>query len=226
MSLTPSARELVRAGAKAARPSDADRERVLEAMRSRLGDAAMLGAAGLVVTPSLTRALWLKVSAWTLGVGLLVGGAVVALQPASEPRVAAVARPPHLAENNVVAPTLAAEPTQPSIDPAQPSPSEPAPAAAPAPSARRSNDRLAQEVSLLSRATSALRSGRAGDALKALNEHQSQFPKGALAEERRAAKAQALCALGRYGEAETELARLSPQSPQAARARQVCAAKR
>jgi hypothetical protein len=225
--LSPSARQLVRAGAKAARPSDADRERVFEAMRSRLGDTAMLGAASVVVSPSLARAMWLKVSVWTLGVGLLAGGAVVALRPVAQPPLAPVAQRSTAHERDSSAPAVVSEPNgAPAVAVVEPPVAEATPAIVPAPSSRRPSDRLAQEVALLSRATSALRSGRAGDALKALNEHQSQFPKGVLAEERRAARAQALCALGRRSEAESELARLTPQSPQAARARQACDAKR
>jgi Tetratricopeptide repeat len=47
-----------------------------------------------------------------------------------------------------------------------------------------------------------------------------------LLEERRAARAQALCALGRHAEAERELAKLPQASPQAARVRQLCGASR
>jgi hypothetical protein len=229
--LGPSARQLVRAGTKAARPSDADRERVFEAMRARLGDTAMLGAAGLVVSPSVVRALWVKVSACTLGVGLLVGGAVVALRPAPEPpvaTVAVVALRPSTPPRDHVAPAVVSEPNGVPVGATvvEPLTTEAPPVVVPAPSSRRPSDRLAQEVALLSRATSALRSGRAADALKALSEHQSQFPKGVLAEERRAARAQALCALGRRNEAEAELARLAPQSPQSARALQACSSKR
>src|SRR6185369_7565739 len=83
-------------------------------------------------------------------------------------------------------------------------------------------DRLAEEVALLSRATSALRAGRAAEALKFLDEHQRKFPKGVLGVERRGARAQALCALKRVGEGRAELARLAPQSPAAGRAKQVC----
>jgi hypothetical protein len=80
-------------------------------------------------------------------------------------------------------------------------------------------------VALLARATSSLHAGRPADALKVLDEYQRRFPKGLLAEERRAARAQALCSLGRQSEAETELARLAPQSLAAARARQACDAR-
>ena len=219
--LSPSAQALVRAGARAARPSAADRARLSEALRDRLGDAAVLGSeAGVAVSGSAASAVWLKVCAVTAGLGLLVGGGLVALRPA-QPPVAVMPAQKVAASEPVepAAPQRQAEPAT-AAAPPQVAPVEPA-AAAP----RRPADRLAQEVALLSRATSALRSGRPGDALKALSEHQSQFPKGALSEERRAARAQALCALGRRSEAQADLAtlaRTAPQSPQAARARQVC----
>jgi len=214
--LSPHAQLLVRAGAKAARPSDTDRTRLFEAMRGRLGDAAMVGEATATVGKGLASALWAKVTATTLGVGLLIGGGAAALNQAPE-RVAKLGRPAIAAER---------------IAPLAPVVSTPIPAAAPEVAtanvarvptlAHRSGDRLAQEVTLLSRATSALRSGHPADALKALNEHQSLFPKGVLAEERRAARAQALCALNRRSEAQGDLATLGRSSPQAARARQAC----
>jgi len=225
--LSPSAQQLVRAGAKAVRPSEADRARLFEAMRARLGDATMLGAAGASVLPSATRATWIKVSALTVGLGLFVGGMVVALRPAQHPSVAPAADLTNMSEP--VAP--AAEVSEPASAPAavaDPASPRVASVGSLASATHRSPDRLAQEVALLSRATSALRSGRPTEALNALNEHQSQFPKGVLAEERRAARAQALCALGRRTEAEAELARLAqtaPQSPQAARAREACGAR-
>jgi hypothetical protein len=89
-------------------------------------------------------------------------------------------------------------------------------------SAPAAPDALTLEVALLSRAISSLSAGRPGDALKTLNEHQRQFPHGILDQERRAAKAQALCSLGRVAEGRSELARLTPRSPAADRARQVC----
>ncbi len=96
------------------------------------------------------------------------------------------------------------------------------PSDAPAPSTRSKQDRLAQEVALLSSATKSLNAGQPGEALRILAEHQRKFPSGLLTEERRAARAQALCSLGRVGEAKSELARLTPRSPAAARAQQVC----
>jgi hypothetical protein len=49
---------------------------------------------------------------------------------------------------------------------------------------------------------------------------------GILTEERRAARAQALCSLGRRGEADAELLGLPPRSIAGARAKQVCDASR
>jgi hypothetical protein len=214
--LSQAAQELVRGAAMAARPSASDRERIFEALRDRLGDAALLGQAA--ATPSAFSALWVKVSAVTLGLGLAAGGLVVGLQGEKTP----VEAPPG-PQQVVLAPPPAQEPAPtPAVTPApaavvSPQTVEPAAAAT-----KRASDRLAEEVTLLSSAASALRAGRAADALKTLNEHQSKFPKGLLSEERRAARAQALCALGRHREAEREIARLAPSSPQAARARQLC----
>jgi hypothetical protein len=86
----------------------------------------------------------------------------------------------------------------------------------------RGPDQLTLEVALLSKATSALSSGRAGDALKVLNEHQREFPHGLLGVERRSAKAQALCLLGRLPEGRAELLLLSSQPLAASRVKRVC----
>ena len=108
--------------------------------------------------------------------------------------------------------------------PAAPRVAEPAAAlpSAQGPTETRPKNRLAEEVALLSRATTALHSGRPQDALSALAQHQRQFPRGHLSLERAAARAQALCQLGRKMEAERELSRLPRSSPQAARARRAC----
>lgn len=218
--LSPAAEALVRAGARAALPSAADRARLSEALQAQLGEAAMLGGAGAAATKSAVGAAWVKVCAATLGVGLLAGGAALMSPPKTEPTVVPPARLAP-APRPVAAPLAESKPVA-ATEKVDRAPKDPATVA---PALRRPADRLAQEVALLSRATSALRSGRADEALKALAEHQRQFPKGMLSEERRAARAQALCTLGRHGEARADLATLAktaPQSPQAARARQAC----
>jgi len=87
------------------------------------------------------------------------------------------------------------------------------------------SDRLAEEVELLSRAETDLHAGRFAAALGVLDEHGRKFARGTLAPERRAARIQALCRLGRTAEADVELARLSPGSLHEARAREACGAK-
>jgi hypothetical protein len=90
-------------------------------------------------------------------------------------------------------------------------------------------DALSEEVAILSRAETDLYGGRAESALKALDEHERRFGHGVLEEERTAARIQALCALGRTAEADTELARLariSPKSPHAEHSRQACTKRR
>jgi hypothetical protein len=199
---------------------DADRGRVFEALRQRLGDAVMIEGTSAAAAQGTAGALWVKVSALTVGVGLFAGALAVTSKPA--PPTA----PAHV--NVVAAPAAAPLPPKPAPAPlasAEAPEVAAAPAEQPASAVRRPTERLTQEVALLSRAASELHAGRAGEALKTLDEHRRQFPNGILAEERRAARAQALCALGRHSEAELELARLArtaPQSMQTARARQAC----
>ena len=102
---------------------------------------------------------------------------------------------------------------------------EPSPARSARPLRARSADSLAEEVAILSQASAELHAGRPAAALKALEEHRRKFPRGVLAQERTSARIQALCALGRTKEAQSELARLartSPNSPHVARARKAC----
>jgi hypothetical protein len=209
----------LRSGRELDRPTDVDRERVESALRERLG-AALLLAEGSKAAPAL-RPRWPFVTSLVVGAGL-AGGAVYLATQHQPATVAAT----HAVATAVIATSSASPPTS---APEPPPADAPKPAAAvasdrPAP-ARPAEDRLAQEVALLARATSSLHSNRPADALKVLDEYQRRFPKGLLTEERRAARAQALCALGRPSEAKAELARLAPKSLAAARAKQVCDAR-
>ena len=112
-------------------------------------------------------------------------------------------------------------------EPSIPTPRE---AAAVAPGSERpkvagpssARDTLAEEVRLLSDATSQLRAGRGQMALSTLAEHQRRFPSGVLREERNAAKARALCLLHRFTEGRAALALLASGSPFAWRAQAAC----
>ena len=110
-------------------------------------------------------------------------------------------------------------------------PSEPTPPVAPerggsfVGEAAKPGNEIRQEVALLSKAQAALSRGRPQEALEALSEHATRFPRGALTEERAATRARTLCALGRNQEAEAELKRiekLNPASAYLARARESC----
>jgi hypothetical protein len=103
----------------------------------------------------------------------------------------------------------------------RPAPTSPAVAAPPASPAR-----LADELALVRRAWDALRAADHDDALRALEAHRARFPEGALAPERAAARALALCAApGREDEAR-RVARAyidaHGRSPLAARVRAAC----
>ena len=225
--LSPKARALVQAGRDAYRPADADRARIEATLVARLGPGALPtdapptpGASGLPAAAG-----WHSLARLAIGVGLLGGAGFLALGPSGNHPVSPPDHPsPAPALASVVATTPAMEPAPPGsvLEAAPAVPTDTAPGEAPASKLARSQDSLAQEVLLLSRAASNLRAGRPAEALKALDEHQRKFPHGTLGVERRAAKAQALCALKRVSEGRAELAHLAPGSPAAARAKQVC----
>jgi TolA-binding protein len=217
--MSPKAAALLRAGRDALRPTSADRERVTAALRARLGPGALPLAAGASAS-LFARSAWAKISALSAAVGLAGGLTYLALQ---QPTHAPLRGPLHQIDLATEAGTSEPVPSAAQNEPA-PALTAAAPAASPA-TARSKADRLAEEVAILSRATSELHSGRAAGALRALDEHQRKFPRGLLVEERRAARVQALCALGRKSEAKPELERLvknAPQSPTTRRAKQVC----
>jgi hypothetical protein len=135
-----------------------------------------------------------------------------------EPSVAPVATTTQVLEP--VAPPSAEQPTILHV-----TPPVVIPPVLPATSNHRPQGRLAAEVAILSRATRDLRTNRPAESLKALDEYCSKFPKGLLGEEQRAARAQALCALGRFDEANEKLAELAPQSPLVVQAKQFCDAR-
>jgi hypothetical protein len=221
MDLNLEARELVRAGRAAHRPNGGDRDRVFHALLPRLGaGVAVMAATATAAAPAQATPL-LKLSALLVGVGVVSGGLYLTLNPERPapkldvPAVPAVVRPTSAAPAPV-------DPAAESVTPAEP---QAAPAEKRSLALSRSADNLAQEVAILSRAGAELHAGRAGAALQALDEHRRRFPSGVLAQERTAARIQALCALGRKTEAEAELGRLartSPNSPLEARARKAC----
>ena len=215
--LSPRGQALLRASRAALRPNGGDKERILSSLRERLGGAPLPDGTAQAAAHS-SRMLWTVSAAALIGVGGVVAMALSSGKPKAPPPVAPA----------LVSAAPAAVPAPPAAAPtAVPPPASSAALTLPSVAARRS-DRLAEEVAVLSQAAKDLRAGRAADALGALNEHQRKFPSGLLTLERRAARAEALCSLGRFGEAQSELAtlvRTAPQSPLTVRAQERCKAR-
>jgi hypothetical protein len=216
--LSSKARALIRTGRSSFRPRESDRARIESALRERLGPDALTSET-LPTTASKMVASWQAASGLALIVGVAGITAFMLLR--------------HTGSNSQPRPQPAPTITRPAPTPSTPPQSQASPPvdrtsvakveARDAPHQPHPRDRLSREVALLSRATSALHAGDPSAALRALDEHQRKFPNGMLSEERRAAKALALCSLGRFDEGRSELAHLTPRSPEAARARDLCA---
>jgi hypothetical protein len=214
---------------------------VLQSLTRALGENASVGATPRTQLPASSVVGQSAVRSWVLvGLGALAvsAGVVVATHPwtgatsASSQASTPMASPIPASEPAFSAgiPSLNAEdlPMQPQVA-GLPRSQRPGPhpsVARPPLSARVvPTDSLPEEVSLLSKAEQQLNAGRADEALRTLGEHERRFPIGALAEERLAARVQSLCALGRVGEAKTELTELSRTYPGSAhfdRARRFC----
>jgi hypothetical protein len=215
----------------ASRPTDADRARVFTMLQSRLGTSAKL--VGSTLPHHRARSLAAKTVGITAIALTVVGGGVATLYSFERNTPPSVENLSNIStvgkEQPLVPPTLTTAPTPelpsqpegPSTPVAGPSQTVPPPAG----SVRgtvRSRDSLSEEVAILSRAQTELHGGRAASALRVLAEHERKFKHGILAQERTAAKIQALCALERVNEANALLSGLSPQSLSGDSARQAC----
>ncbi len=250
--LSPLAKQLLRAGQKATEPTETDRVRNQEALQARLGlpPKGESPAPSPTTPPTPTRFSWKVVS--TLGAaGGVVAGLVYLSAPSPQPVPDSTSTPakvtPRADEGSESTP-----PPLPTESPEERAPTDPAPQLPESPpsaprkidsgedttdSAQQGNKgssqsetphrstekgRLAEEVALLSQATSALHAGQAQKALLVLAKHREKFPQGVLLEERLAAQAQALCRLDQHAKARHLLERLPPSSPLAARTRRAC----
>jgi hypothetical protein len=101
--------------------------------------------------------------------------------------------------------------------------------ARPKPKAPGGADALAREVQILRDARAQLKEGDPEKALNTLDRHAQLHPQGTLAEEQLAARALALCSLGRSAEARTAMAkleRIAPRSPHLLRVKSSCGKQR
>jgi hypothetical protein len=220
--LSPKGQALVRAVRRAYQPTDADRERLLGQLRSQLGDGVLPTDMGTATSAAAAgSSAWPLISVVVVCVGIL-GGAVLHVWPRAggqhqvqqTPAVSLTATP------QVTEPVAPPSDEQPTVSVAASATVDP-----PVVSAARPKDGLAAEVAILSRATRDLRAGRPADALKSLDEYRRRFPRGLLSVEQQAARAQVLCAMGRFDEAKAKLGELPQRSPLALRAKQFCDAR-
>jgi hypothetical protein len=254
MSLGPDARSLLAAADGADDPSSADEARIRAKIAARLAIAAGTGiAAG---TAAKTAAASTGTAATTgLVAKIAIGVAVVTATTAGgsalyersvherDPVVVVEAPKAHPTADattvakaqKATAPTSIAAGATAEAPVPEPAHVIPTATAIPSPKARTSasastsaTDTVGEEAALLRTAHGALARGDGSAAMVSLHEHARRFPRGALAEEREAAKVLALCAQGRATEARASAAAFvatNPRSPFAAQVRRSCATK-
>lgn len=237
--LSPEARSIIEAARGGDDPTPDDRKRIRTSLVVRLG--AGVAAAGAATSAGSGAAA--AGAAKATGAGLLAGivpkgiavisavgaigvGAYVMQEPPppeapAVPVVATVSAQPA-----PVAPTVEARPDQPApAEPEQePATTESGGAVPAVPRVPDASPRLADEVEALREAHTALREGRAGEAMEVLDRDAAAT--SGLEQERAAMRVFALCRLGKSEEArrhaEAFLVRW-PNSPHAARVRAACA---
>ena len=208
--LTPEAAALIRSGKTALRPGAADRARVLESLGRTLGDGALHDAASDgVVAASRFFSRWGKLLS---GLSVIAVGSGVVVAPHLSEDAAARSAPAAGESSASIAVALLPEEERAPEAPRFERTSSVARPAERAPM-RAAVDSLPEEVRLLSTAERQLNDGLGDEALTTLSEHERRFPRGALAEERVFAHVETLCALGRFADAATELARLAHAHP-------------
>ncbi len=197
--LTHEAAALIIEGRKALRPTNADKTRVLTALRGRVDNTSSphdkAPTTGEAATPGLTLG---KIAALTAGVLAAVSAFIAQTgdlpestrtNPEAAPMVSTQLP---IATASQSATASFAEP----IDTNQRNVQVAAAARPPSQVARAEDaDRLAEEVALLTRGERNFHSGDLRAALAAVNEHSRIFPKGTLAPERTSLRTQILCAM-------------------------------
>ncbi|HVR20495.1 MAG TPA: hypothetical protein VMS65_12380 [Polyangiaceae bacterium] len=195
--------------------------------------AAAFGAAAASKVTLSSVVLWLAVGAG-FGSAVSAPAVVSAYRQAETSRASAP-----ISALAPVSPKLAERPNESPRAPTAPSAADeavPAAPSLPAPAERRAADvpgavptgaaSLAEETRLLQAAQRELARKNTSVALALLDEHATRFPRGALAQERSAARVLALCDLGRSGDARRAaqaFIRSAPQSPLVPRLRASCA---
>lgn len=245
--LSDEARVVLDSARKASAPTEADRARIRAALAASLGPSPSPGSAaepGRVAAGSSAAISGLKLAVAIALVGGMGMGAATwrHFSTRGVPADLSLPAPQAPLQVRVEAPLPAEPPPAPA--PERPR-ARPAPALAPSPrfapldlrgegpspeppSPGAPEGGLADELRLLKAAHRSLRSDPSRS-LELLEEHARRFPRGALLEERMAARVAALCALRRAEDARRQARELlaeNPQSPYAARLREPCAEER
>jgi hypothetical protein len=243
--LGPESNALLEVARNGDEPTHADRDRVRAAIELRLalGAGAGLGAATAAKSAAAAAPAGLFAKAMvTAGIVCAVAvitGRVARTPPRNAAPTTSLATP--IAPAPIAAPTRVTEalngaPSVPApalsisgergslLSSAQALPIHDVVAASSTRSVAATGD-VAAEVRLLDQAHTAMRAGDAERALGLLEDHRRRYPRGALGEERDAARIAALCALGRTTEARDatdRFLRAAPRSPQAGPLRASC----
>lgn len=237
--LSPEARSLLQAADTSDDPSPADAARVRRAVLTRVG---AIGITAAVVTAGSTQAKAASVisiaAKLTAALAITAGGVAATWSYVGHNREVAVTAPsPAKAQpgTHSAAPVAAPAAAPAIIAPEDVKLEETAPVSkAPRTVARTVRPEpekveltaadLEAEMKLIRGADSALRAGRASEALSLLAEHQAEHPRASLAHEREGLRAIANCQVGAAGSsaaAERFLSH-SPRSPLAPRLRSAC----
>jgi hypothetical protein len=239
--LSPGARSLLQAADTYDDPSPEDAARVRRKVLTRVG---AIGITAAVVTAGSTQAKAASVislaAKLTAALAITAGGVAATWTYVNHDREVTVTAPAKVTKPAVKAPTPApvAEPAPAIISPEDVKLEEDAPAAKTPHSATRTARPetsepakveptaadLEAEMKLIRGADSALRAGRASEALSLLAQHQAEHPHASLAHEREGLRAIANCQMSVAGSSTTaeRFISHSPRSPLAARLRSAC----
>jgi hypothetical protein len=243
--LSPSARSLLTAANDCDDPTAEDAARVRRAVLTRVGAIGVTAAVVAAGSTQAKAASLLSVAAKLTAALVVTAGGVAATWAyvSQEDQVAVSAPAPLRASAPMPAPMRSPVAASELPDPLTPEGVEPD--AKPAVRAPRTQPRaarlevkpppapvraeptpadLAAEMQLIRGADSALRAGRAAEALSLLAQHQAEHPRAALAPEREGLRAIANCQVGAPGSSAVagRLLARAPRSPLAPRLRSAC----
>lgn len=224
--LSKEASALVREGRQALRPTQADKARILAAIKTRAVAGNAVAEDVPPPPPPKPHAGGFaagKIAALTVGVLAALAAFVASNGETDGARQADDVAAASVAPSPAAVPSVPSSISQSDVQPTSQAPSLATETPPPRLTARaEESDRLAEEVALLTRAEKEFHSGNLKRALSATDEHRVKFPKGTLAQERNSLRIQVLCGLGYADQAQSEAKRTGRLATAPATAAQVC----